>query len=49
MLGLKTRKQINQVSNFRRVLNAVLCLLGNLPAFELLVLTFRNLLAVQSS
>ena len=35
--------------NFRRVLNAVLCLLGNLRASELLVPTFRNLLAVPSS
>ena len=37
------------ISNFRRVLNAVLCLLGNLPASELLVPTFRNLLVVPSS
>ena len=31
------------------MLNAVLCLLGNLPASELLVPTFRNLLAVPFS
>ena len=37
------------ISNFRRVLNAVLCLLGNLPASELLVPTFRILLAVPFS
>ena len=30
------------ISNFRRVLNAVLCLLGNLPASELLVPTFSS-------
>ena len=37
------------ISNFCRVLSAVLCLLGNLLASELLVLMFRNLLAVPSS
>ena len=31
------------------MLNAVLYLLGNLPASELLVMTFRNLLANPSS
>ena len=37
------------ISNFRPVFNAVLCLLGNLPASELLVPTFRHLLSVPSS
>ena len=37
------------ISNFRRVLNAVLCFLGNLPASELLVPTFRNFLSFPSS
>ena len=37
------------ISNFCRVLNAILCLLGNLPASELLMPTFRNLLAIPSS
>ena len=37
------------ISNFRCMLNAVLCLSGNLPASELLVPTFQNLLAVPSS
>ena len=36
------------ISNFRRVLNAVLCLLGNLPGSELLVPTFRSLLVVEA-
>ena len=37
------------IYNFRRVLNAVLCLLGNLPASKRLVPTLRNLLSVPSS
>ena len=37
------------ISNFRRVMNAVVSLSGNLPASELLVPTFRNLLAVLSA
>jgi len=30
------------ISNFRRVLNAVRCLLGNSPASEFYMTTFRN-------
>ena len=37
------------ISNFRLVLNAVLCVLGNLSACELLVPKFRNFLSVPSS
>ena len=48
MLGTKNITK-NHISNFHRVLNAVLGLLGNLPASEPLVPTFRNLLAVPSS
>ena len=46
---LKTDVFLILISNFHRVLNAVLCLLGNLPASELLVPTFRNFLSVPSS
>ena len=37
------------ISNSRHVLNAVLCFLGNLPASEFLIPTFRNFLSVPSS
>ena len=47
--GRNTEDTLILISNFRRVLNAVLCFLGNLPAPELLVPTFRNLLAVPTS
>ena len=47
--SFKTKFWLILISNFRRVLNALLLLLGNLPASELLVSTFRNLLAVTSS
>ena len=43
------KEQLFFILNFRRVLNALLCFLGNPPASELLVPTFRNLLAVRSS
>ena len=44
-----TDQMVILISNFRRVLNAVLYLLANLSASELFVPTFRNLLAVPSS
>ena len=37
------------ISNLSRVLKSVLCFLGNIPASEVLMPTFRNLLAVPSS
>jgi hypothetical protein len=39
-----TIKNFSQISNFRRVLNAVCFLLGNSPASEFDVPTFRNTL-----
>ena len=37
------------ISNFCRVLNVVCCLLGNSPASEFYMQTFRNTLSVPSS
>jgi len=37
------------ISNFRRVLNAVCFLLGDSPASEIYMPTFRNTLSVPSS
>ena len=44
---MKTSKKL--ISNFRRVLNAILCFMGNLRGSKLLVPTFQNILSVPSS
>jgi hypothetical protein len=46
-----TARQANLflISNFRRVVNAVCFLLGNSPAYEFYMPTFRNTLSVPSS
>jgi len=45
----KKYKEIFLISNFRCVLNGVFFLLGNSPASEVYMPTFRNTLSVPSS
>ena len=59
LLGIRIKDRVieniwNKVRNtifdkLTSIFNAVLCLLGNLPASEILVPKFRNLLAIPSS
>jgi len=49
MLYITTENNLFFISNFRRVLNAVCFLLGNSPASEFYIPTFRNTLSLPSS
>jgi hypothetical protein len=47
--GIRKKKIIFLISNFRRVLNVVCFLLGNSPKSEFYIPKFRNTLSVPSS